>query len=435
VISHSRFPSGRRRSLFVAALTLVIALLVIGMIRAFRETSDSGPASPTATPPIPRDLAPDAITQRTFPSLTYGLQAFLWWNETMRTIDLDNVRLMKFTHIKQRFAWSDVEPVKDEWHWDKADGVVNEVKYRGFKLVARVDSAPSWAVIPPADPAAPPLDLDAWATYCGALAARYKGRIAAYQVWNEPNLNREWFNQAPSAAGYVTLLKTCAGAIRSADPDAVIISAGLAPTGTQPPEAIPDMDYLRQMYAADAAPWFDVLGLNAPGYKAPPDLSPDEAEKEYGNRWMCFRHVEDMRGIMVEAGDGSKQIALLEVGWTIDPRPDTHYSWHAVSEDEQAQYLVGAYRYAAAHWRPWIGLITTIYIADISWTPNDEQYWWAINVAGYDNDWHGRKAYYQLANMERYIDDTFIPARDPSAPDAVTVNPLPPLGATPSATP
>ncbi len=431
-----RLSLGKNQALFAVALTLVIAVLVTGMIWAFRETTDSGSPRPTATPPIPRDLAPDAVTQRAFPSLSYGVQAFLWWNETMRTIDLDNIRLMQFTHIKQRFAWTDIEPVQDEWHWDKADGVVDEVEYRGFKLVARVDSAPSWAMLPPGDPATPPVDLAAWATYCGTLAARYQGRIAAYQVWNEPNLDREWFDQPPNAAGYVTLLRACTEAIRAADPDAIIISAGLAPTGTQPPEAIPDMDYLRQMYAADAARWFDVLGLNAPGYKAPPELSPDEAEAEFGNRWMCFRHVEDMRGIMVEEGDGSKQIALLEVGWTIDPRPGTNYTWLAVSEDQQAQYLVGAYRYAAEHWRPWVGLMTTIYIADISWTPEDnEEYWWAINVAGYDNGWQGRKAYYQLANMERYIDDQFVPSRDPSAPDAVTVNPLPPLGATPAPTP
>lgn len=431
----SRFLTGKNRLVLAAALTLMISLLVAGLIWTTRD--NASPARPTPTPPIPRDLAPEAVTQRAFPSLTYGVQTFLWWNETMRTIDLDNIRLMKFTHLKQRFAWADVEPVKGEWHWDKADGVVDEVQYRDkdFRLVARVDSAPSWAVIQSTDLAAPPVDLEAWATYCGTLAARYKGRIAAYQVWNEPNLNREWFDQPPSAAGYVTLLRTCTEAIRAADPDAVIISAGLAPTGTQPPEAIPDMDYLRQMYAAGAAPWFDVLGLNAPGYKAPPEMSPDDAEKEFGNRWMCFRHVEDMRGIMVEAGDGSKQVALLEVGWTIDPRPDTNYSWHAVTEQEQADYLVGAYRYAAQHWRPWVGLITTIYIADISWTPDDEQYWWAINVAGYDNGWKGRRAYFQLANMERYIDDEFIASRDPSAPDAVTVNPIPPRDATPTPTP
>lgn len=415
----------RRPWLVGGGLFLVLTLAVLAAALLPLAGGSTGSTWPTATPPIPRDLAPDAITTRAFPSLTYGVQTFLWWNETMRTLDLDNIRLMKFTHVKQRFSWADLEPLRDEWHWDKADGVVKEVNYRGMALVARLDGPPGWAMTPDGDD---PLDLAAWGSFCGTMAARYRGQIAAYQVWNEPNLTREWFNRAPDPEGYVRLLRACSEAIRAADPDAVIISAGLAPTGTMPPEAIPDTDYLRQMYAAGAAPWFDVLGLHAPGYKWPPDMSPDEAEADpaIGHRWMVFRHVEDMRGIMVEQGDARKQVALLEVGWTTDPRSDSPYHWHAVTPEQQADYLVGAYRYAAAHWRPWVGLMTTIFIADISWTPDDEEYWWAINLAGYDSGWKGRPAYYELSWMERYIDDEFIAARDPADPDAVIVDPLPP---------
>lgn len=416
---------GTRWRLVLAVLAAFVALGA-GGIAWFMRGESSTPPAPTVTPPIPTDLAPQAVTERVFPSLTYGIHAFLWWNETMRTLDLDNIRLMKFTHVKQRFSWSNIEPARGEWHWDKADGVVDEVAYRGLSLVARLDGPPDWAVIAPAAPDQPPVDLAAWEEFCGTLATRYRGRIAAYQVWNEPNLQREWLGHPPNAAGYVALLRVCTTAIRAADPGAIIISAGLAPTGTWLPEAIPDTDYLRLMYAAGASPWFDVLGLNAPGYKYPPEMSPDEAERELGHRWMVFRHVEDMRGIMVAAGDAHKQVALLEVGWTTDPRPDSPYHWHAVDEETQAAYLVGAYRYAAQHWRPWVGLMVTIYIADISWTPDDEEYWWAVNIAGYDNGWRGRPAYYQLSWMERYIDDTIVPARDPGDPEAAIVEPLPP---------
>lgn len=408
-----------------AGLTLTLITVLVGVAVLARN---DGSAAPTPTPPIPRDLAPDAVTDPAFPSLTYGIHAFLWWNETARTFDLDNIRLMNFSHVKQRFSWDDVEPAQGEWHWDRADGVVEEAAYRGLSLVARLDGPPEWAVLedPGDDPAAVPLDVPAWGDYCGAVAERYRGQIAAYQVWNEPNLRREWLDQPPNATGYGRLLEACASAIRAADPEAVIISAGLAPTGTWLPEAIPDVDYLRQMYAAGAGAWFDMLGLHAPGYGAPPELSPDEAEAERGHRWMCFRHVEDMRGIMVEAGDAHKQVALLEVGWTTDTREGSDYAWHAVSRETQAEYLVGAYQWAAEHWRPWVGLMVTIFMADIEWTEADEEWWWAVNDGGYGADWGGRPAYYALANMPRWIDDTYTPARDPGDPDATTVDPLPP---------
>ncbi|MBN1678927.1 MAG: cellulase family glycosylhydrolase [Anaerolineae bacterium] len=412
-----------------AGLLGVIAVMMIVVAFGVRRWSNDDQGaffSPSPTPPIPRDLAPDAIVDPPFTSLTYGIHTFLWWNETTRTYDLDMVRLMNFTHVKQTFSWIDIEPVQGEWHWDRADNVVDEIAYRGLNLVARLDSAPSWAVAPPGgDVTTPPVDLDAWATFCGAVAGRYPGRIAAYQVWNEPNLNREWGGHPPNAAGYVKLLKTCTQAIREADPNAVVISAGLAPTGTQLPDAIPDIDYLRQLYAADWSPWFDVLGFNAPGYAAAPTVSPDEAAAQYGHRWMAFRHVEDIRGIMVEQGDAAKQIALLEIGWTTDQREGSPYLWHAVTEEQQAEYLVGAYRYAAEHWRPWVGLVVTIYMADYFWTPDDEEYWWAVDLPGYPPR-DIRPAYIALANMEKVMGDTIIPERLPGVPEAVEVEPIAP---------
>ncbi|HML24921.1 MAG TPA: hypothetical protein PKD09_24920 [Aggregatilinea sp.] len=413
--------SGRRRIRHLAWIGLLAALLLAvgGCSRS------DNPTAPTEINPLPTpyDLAPDAVTDPAFPSLTYGIQAFLWWNGTTRPYDLDAMRLMNFTHVKQIFAWADVEPLNDEWHWQQADAVVSEAQCRGREIVARIDHAPEWAAASGSDAAAPPVDLDEWGEFCGTLAARYKGQIAAYQVWNEPNLDREWGGRSPNAEGYVSLLKTCSQAIHAADPDAIVISAGLAPTGTVSPAVIPDMVYLRQMYDAGASEWFDVLGLNAPGYGDPPDMSPDAAAEQYdGNRWRVFRHVEDMRAIMVDEGDAAKQIAILEMGWTTDTvHPD--YAWHAVTDEQQAEYLVGAYQWAAAHWRPWLGLMTTIYLSDFDWTPDDEEYWWAIDLPGFPPKTY-RPAFVALANMEKVSGDTVIPARDPGAPEATTLQPL-----------
>ena len=161
---------------------------------------------------------------------------------------------------------------------------------------------------------------------------------------------------------------------------------------------MPDTAFLQGMYDAGAAAYFDVLGANAPGYKAPPELDPAAAEApEYGGgRWFAFRHVEDLRALMVANGDGHKQVAILELGWTTDQvNPD--YAWHAVDEATQADYLVRAYQYAAAHWRPWVGLMTTIYIAEWEWTPENEQWWWAIVLP----DGTPRPAYFALKEMEK----------------------------------
>src|SRR5438132_1581089 len=76
----------------------------------------------------------------------------------------------------------------------------------------------------------PPKDLQDYANFVRAVASRYKGRIRAYEIWNEPNLAREWCGKPPSGKEYVQLLKLAYETIKAADPTAWIISAGLSPT-------------------------------------------------------------------------------------------------------------------------------------------------------------------------------------------------------------
>jgi polysaccharide biosynthesis protein PslG len=324
--------------------------------------------------------------KRFFDSPEYGIHLSQWWQLEALDRDLALTHEMGFGWVKQKFAWRDIEgQVKGEYDWYRPDYIVNAVENAGLKLVIRIDRQPFWSVASLPDPEItenqPPVDLQDFHDFCGALAGRYRGRIAAYQVWNEPNLRREWGEKAPDPGGYTALLRGCYLAIKESDPDAIVISAGLAPTGDPPPVAVSDTDFLQAMYEAGAGAYFDVLGVNAPGYKAPPELSPAEAEESelYGRgRWFTFRRVEDVRAIMVANGDAAKQVAILEMGWTTD-EVNAGYAWHRVSEVEQADYLVRAYHYAREHWRPWIGLMVTIYFADADWNAEEhEQWWWAI---------------------------------------------------------
>lgn len=373
---------------------------------------------PTATAvPYEGSLAPEPLAEPHFEALTYSIQAFLWWDPTARPRDLEQIRLMNFSHVKQMFPWNDIQPEPDTWLWEKADAVVAEVDHRELQLIARIDHPPAWAIVDPATREdRVPFDVEAFAHYCGALAERYTGQIAGYQIWNEPNLQREWAGHSPDAAGYVTLLQACHDAIKAADPAAIIISAGLAPTDTEPPLSIPDERYLQQLFDAGLTDAYDVLGLHAPGFINPPEMSSAEVVEAGYRRWMGFRHVEDMRRIMILNGDADKQVAILEFGWTRDTiHPE--YEWFAVDEETQAEYLVNAYQYAAENWRPWVGLMSMIYIAAPDWTEDNEEYWWAITTNGFGADYRVLPAFIDLANMAKVTGDTVIEARDPGEVD------------------
>ena len=378
-------------------------------------TATSEPATPTpqppetatpaaeeeqpATPPPPQEAEQtdeSGFLPATMESPDFGTQAFLWWRPEVAERDLDLIREGGFHWVKQIFAWENIEGAgKGHLDWSFSDRVVQQVNASNLKLLARISIDPQkrdfWAGLPPDS-------ADHFADYVFALASRYSckseavGCIQAYQIWNEPNLSREWGHKRPNAAEYVYFLGRAYEAIKLANPNALVVSAGMAPTGDNSELAMPDDLFYEQMYEAmggSSEDYFDALGVHGVGFAAPPELEPNTAaaESRYGgHRFFSFRHVEDIRAIMERHGDADKQIVLLEFGWTSDPvNPD--YRWHGrdagIDMVVQADYLKRAYEFAEANWRPWIGLMSLITMPNLEWlsdgNPEDEeQFWWGI---------------------------------------------------------
>jgi hypothetical protein len=198
------------------------------------------------------------------------------------------------------------------------------------------------------------------------------------------------------------MLTGCYLAIKRNDPEALVISAGLAPTGNGPPTAMSDVQFLQEMYEAGAGPFFDLLGVHAPGFRAAPEVAPQTAASTPelgGQRFFAFRHVEDLREVMVRHGDGGKQVAVLEFGWTTDPI-NTEYAWFAIDEATKADYMVRAYEWARMHWRPWIGPMIALSIPQHDWAPDNEQFWWAVIDPVYPET-RTRPAYVALKAMPK----------------------------------
>ena len=389
-----RVPHVRLHHNLVSVLILALALLFAV------ACSSAAPANPAATP-----------TKAALPkwakmgSPEPGIHVFLWGNAPTTERDLKLAREAGFTWVKQRFEWRYIEGnAKGKYEWNEPDRIVEAINKAGLKVVARIDNQPKWARSDKVFPAAgPPDNMEDFGDFIQALVERYKGRIHAYEIWNEPNLAREWGNKQPNATEYVNMLKVAYKAAKKADPNALIISAGLSPTTASGAIATPDAEFLKQMYAAGAKDYFDLLGAHAAGYKAPPEVGPDEIAQnpKYNHgepgvgRIYGFRHAEDLREIMVQNGDAEKQVAVLEFGWTSDDRPDSPYTWHAVSEQEKADYLTRAFKFAGENWYPWVGVMSAIYIPDPNWTKNDEQYYWSIT----NPDGSSRPAYDALRSF------------------------------------
>jgi hypothetical protein len=370
----------------------VLALLAACLLLATSGVAVAAAPAPQA--PDPEDLPYRAASPE------YGTVVQIFGEPTAER-DMQLVAAMGFTWIKVTMPWRAMEPQHQVYDWTESDRLVELADNYGLKIIARIADSPAWARADGGNNGAvdsPPDDYQDYANFIGAFTGHYKRdnrRVYAIEVWNEPNINREWAMQVPDPAAYTRLLRLSYVAAKAESPRMTILNGALTPTGTWDDTSQPDDVFLQGMYNAGAGGFFDVLSVHAPGYKAAPETSPDDIANDPtlgGHRFFGFRHVEDLRNIMVANGDEPKQIWITELGWTSDTI-HADYAWFQVPEETKADYLVRAFQWAHNNWAPWIGVMTAWSISAPYWTPDDEQYWWAIT----NPDGTTRPAYDRLA--------------------------------------
>jgi hypothetical protein len=201
-----------------------------------------------------------------------------------------------------------------------------------------------------------PADINAWAAQLESLARERKGIINAYSIGNEVNLSREWGGMTPDPLLYTKLLAVAYARIKTADPDAIVVSAGIAPTGGDSADAMDDLKYARAMFEAGAASFIDAYGFHPYGFAYEPERDPNDPQ----TNGLTFRRAEAHRALMEEFGAGDKQMWATEFGWIIDAKEEgldctwPSLDWQRVSRNRQAEYVVKAYDYAERNW-PWMG--------------------------------------------------------------------------------
>jgi len=201
--------------------------------------------------------------------------------------------------------------------------------------------------------------------------------VQAWEIGNEPNIDASYgWGAAPDPVAYKSLLCAAYVHLKAVVPDAIVVSAGLAPTGrisTVPPypvgndgQAQDERKYLQQMLAAPGGICLDAVGYHPYGYSANYDTPPDTGAladpSTYCENSFCFRGAEKMYEVMQENGIGDKKMWATEFGWLTQPADSNCLNdsswygrqWQIVSDSLQATNLVGAFQYADAHW-PWMG--------------------------------------------------------------------------------
>ena len=310
------------------------------------------------------------------------------------------VRQAGFQWVRFQVRWESLEPRPGEWDFRPIDRVLPVYEAAGLSILASVVAAPEWARAADGGIVADP------ATFREAmrrLASRYRGRIHAWEIWNEQNLAHELHGPV-RVEPYCTVLRAGYEGVKAGDPEALVVFGGLTPTGVNDPAiAMDDVAYLEAFYALDGGSctrYFDVLGAHANATLNPPDtLWPERPGPGPGWRdhpSFYFRRVEQLRAVMERHGD-RRPVWITEFGWTTNnPAPGYEYGQY-VSEEQQAEYLVRAFEIARTRW-PWV---TGMFVWNLNFStivgPEDEKGPWSV----LNPDWSPRPAYRALSAMPK----------------------------------
>ncbi len=272
-----------------------------------------------------------------------------------------------FNWVKYLVQWKDSQPRRtDPIRFDPYDNWVDEARALGLRVLLRVDAPPAWATGTTAHNA-PPLKDDELAEFMYQMALHFKGRVEAWELWNEQNVTYEWGMKRPDPAKFASMLKAVYPRVKAADPQTLLIAGGLSTTGGDFQDTgndihIGDLGYLALLAKAGAQGYFDAIGSHPYGGPYPPEQDYDinNTTTPVG---LYFRRAELQHEAWMRATGQDVAIWLTEFGWIQD------FGWNCtwadagspygrqaqkVTPQQQADYLSRAFQYARANW-PWVG--------------------------------------------------------------------------------
>ncbi|MBA2431885.1 MAG: cellulase family glycosylhydrolase [Chthoniobacterales bacterium] len=151
-------------------------------------------------------------------------------------------------------GWDGIEEAPGEYNWRYWDEIVTTAERDGVTLLPYICYTPQWLGTDPQEFwREPPRDLARFAHFVEQIVTRYRGRIRAWELWNEPD-NRDYWRG--SAQQFAIMFRGGAQAVRRADPDALVVLGGLAHDA--------DSKFTRALFQQHAlGRWIDVINFHS----------------------------------------------------------------------------------------------------------------------------------------------------------------------------
>lgn len=235
--------------------------------------------------------------------------------------------------VRSELPWAVMEPrgpnAVDPHALAYTDRLVADAAAAGITVIETVRSTPCWQSTAPAPllrtcsatrlggaNAWPPRDPASYAAFVAYLAQRYGTRLAAIEIWNEPDQSNELYFAGPEKAKrYAALVRAAYPAIKQANPGVPVLAGSLVGSNGV---------FLRALYANGMKGYYDGLAVH---YYT-----------------LTLAALRAIRQVQLENGD-SKPLWLDEFGWSSCwPRQRIQEQQACVTPKVQATNMVNIFR-------------------------------------------------------------------------------------------
>ena len=127
--------------------------------------------------------------------------------------------------IRMGINWIQAEPIKGTLSLDIQDKLIDNFVEKNVNVLVFTGGAPPWAAQEASGTyeAIPPKNPEDYADYLSRIVTRYKGKVSAWEVWNEPSAPHYWGGRQSTPEEYMALLKPAYAAIKNADPNTKVV--------------------------------------------------------------------------------------------------------------------------------------------------------------------------------------------------------------------
>ena len=282
----------------------------------------------------------------------YGVQDDAWLAAGSGDLSTRVTELKRLGVDVYRFTlrWDQVERRDNVYDWTWTDSVIRGLRAHGIAPVVTIWGTPGWAN-GGRGPSSAPRSPSALGAFAAAAAKRYRGQVAHWVVWNEPNQIR-WLRPA-SPQTYTRLLNASYAAIKQASPSAKVAGGVTAPRGNA--GGVNPVDWIRAMRRYGAR-------LDAYAHHPYPTRPRHETPWSGGCPWCKTISMADLDRLVreVRANFPGKRIWLTEYGYQTNP-PDR---WMGVSLAQQAMYSSAAS--LRAYQAPYVDMLIHFMVRDDS---------------------------------------------------------------------